>query len=131
MNKIKFLKTLLYLGALYYVIGAITHYFGLTLFPWFDGKLYVPYQDTVIALVALVFAYLLVTVAKNPIKNKDVLKAIIISATVASIFSILIIWKVDFSATGAPAKKLQTIVEGLLGFLWVGAILVVYPYKEE
>ncbi len=131
MNKLTFLKITLYLGAIYYIIGAIVHYFGLTFFPWFDGKLYAPYQDTVIAFVALILAYFLVVVARDPIKNKDILKAIVISATVASIFSIIIIWKVDFVALGAPAKKLQTIFEGLLGFLWVGTILFIYPHKED
>ena len=130
MSKLNFLKVLLYLGVVYYVMGAVVHYFGFTLFPWFDGKLYAPYQDTVIAFVALVFAYLLIVVAKNPIKNKEVLRFIVISATLASILSILIIWKVDFVALGAPAKKFQTIVEGILGFLWVGAVLYAYPHKE-
>src|SRR3989338_2418080 len=104
MDKIKFLKILLYLGALYYAVGSAAHFFGLTLFPWFDGRLYVPYQDTVIAFVALIFAYLLVVVASDPIKNKAVLKAIIISALAASIFSLAIIWKVDFASIGAPDR---------------------------
>lgn len=130
MNKPNLLKVALYLGAAYYIVGAIVHYFGFTLFPWFDANLYVPYQDTIIAFVAIVLAYFLIVVAHDPVKNKDILKAIVISATVASIVSIVIIWKVDFVALGAPAKKLQTIVEGLLGFIWVGTILYLYPYKK-
>lgn len=130
MNKPNLLKVTLYLGATYYIVGAIVHYFGLTLFPWFDASLYVPYQDTIIAFVALVLAYFLIVVAHDPVKNKDMLKAIVISATAASIVSIVIIWKVDFVALGAPAKKLQTIIEGLLGFIWVGSILYLYPYKN-
>jgi hypothetical protein len=125
------LRGVLYLGALYYVVGAVVHWFGLTLFPWFDGRLYAPYQDSVIALVALILAYFLIVVARDPIKNIDMLKAIMIAATVASIFSIAIIWKVDFAALGAPDKKLQTIVEGILGLIWVGALLYLYPKKEN
>ena len=119
------------MGAIYYVIGAVAHYFALTIFPWFDAGLYTPYHDSVIAFVALVLAYFLVVIAKDPIKNKDMLKAVIISALVASIFSILIISKVDFVVLGAPAKKLQTIIEGLLGFVWASAILWAYPRKKE
>ena len=127
MSKIKTLKIILYLGAIYYIIGAVAHYFALTIFPWFDAGLYTSYQDTVIAFVAMVFAYLLVIVAQDPIKNKDVLRAIIISATAASVFSVAIIWKVDFAAGGAPGKELQTIIEGALGFIWVGFVIVFYP----
>ncbi len=131
MSKLVALKLTLYLGAAYYIVGAVVHYFGLTLFPWFDGRLYAPYQDSVIALVALILAFFLIVVAHDPIKNIDMLKAIMIAATVASIFSIVIIWKVDFAALGAPDKKLQTIVEGILGFVWVGALLWLYPRKEN
>lgn len=130
-TKLRLLKATLYAGAVYYLVGAVAHYFGLTIFPWFDGRLYAPYQDTVIALVAVVLAYFLIVVAKNPIKNIDILKAVIISAFIASIFSIVIIWKVDFTSLGAPAKKLQTIVEGILGFIFVLALLWLYPKKVK
>ena len=131
MNKLRLLKLTLYLGSVYYTVGAVAHYFGLTIFPWFDGRLYAPYQDTVIALVALTLAYFLVVIARNPVKNIDMLKAVIIAATVASVFSIAVIWKVDFAALGAPDKKLQTIVEGILGFVWVAILLFLYPRKEK
>ncbi|OGN04737.1 MAG: hypothetical protein A3B99_03560 [Candidatus Yanofskybacteria bacterium RIFCSPHIGHO2_02_FULL_44_12b] len=128
-TKLKLLKAGLYIGAAYYLVGAFVHYFGLTLFPWFEGKLYVQYQDTIIALVAVILAYFLVVVARDPIKNLDMLKAIIVSAFIASIFSILIIWKIDFLSLGAPAKKLQTITEGILGLIFVSALIWLYPKK--
>jgi hypothetical protein len=131
MNKLNALKLVLYLGATYYIIGGIAHYFALTIFPWFDGALYVPYQDTVIAFIALVLAYFLIVIARDPIKNKDMLKAIMVSATAASIFSIVIIWKVDFTALGAPGKELQTIGEGVIGFVWVGVLMWLYPRDER
>lgn len=127
MDNLKVLKFVLYLGALYYFIGAIAHYFALTIFPWFDGRLYAPYQDTVIALVALVLAYFLLVVAKDPVKNRDMLKAIIVSAFAGSLFSIVVIWKVDFAALGAPDKALQSVVEGIMGFVWAGVLLWLYP----
>ena len=131
MDRPRALKAALYLGAAYYVVGAIVHWFGLTLFPWFDGRLYAPYHDSVIALVALILAYFLIVIANDPVKNRDMLKAVMIAAVVASFFSIAIIWKVDFVALGAPDKKLQTIVEGTLGFIWVGVLLFLYPKKEN
>jgi len=127
VNKLAQLKLTLRLGALYYIVGAIAHWFGLTIFPWFDGALYAPYQDSVIALVALILAYFLLVVARDPIKNIDMLKAIAVSATVASVFSIAVIWKVNFAALGAPGKIPQTITEGILGFVWVGVLMWLWP----
>jgi hypothetical protein len=127
MNKLTFLKLTLRLGALYYIIGAFAHYFGLTIFPWFDGNLYAPYQDTVIAFVALVLAYFILVVARDPVKNIDMLKAIMVAATAASVFSIVVIWKVNFIALGAHGKIPQTITEGIIGFVWVGVLLWLYP----
>ncbi len=127
--KLKLLSTTLHIGAVYYLIGAVVHYFGLTLFPWFDGRLYTPYHDTIISLVAVVLALFLFAIARDPVKNLDTLNIVIIGATVASIVSIAIIWKVDFVSLGAPAKKLQTIVEGVLGFIFSLVLLWLYPRK--
>lgn len=74
INKLKLLKATLVLGALYYLTGAAAHWWGLTIFPFYDGRLYTPYHDSVIALVAVVLALVLITVARDPIKNIDVLK---------------------------------------------------------
>lgn len=129
--KLKLLKITLCVGAVYYLIGAVAHYFGLTIFPWFDGRLYTPYQDTLISLVAVVLTLFLIAIARDPVKNMDTLNVVIVSATAASIISIAIIWKVDFASLGAPAKKLQTIVEGILGFIFVLALLWLYPRKVK
>ncbi len=130
-NKIKLLKIILSLGALYYLVGAFVHFFGLTVFPFFDGKLYAPYHDSVIALTSFIFSLLLLVIARNPLKNTDTLKVVIIGALLASIFSIVIIWKVDFQALGAPAKKIQTIAEGIIGFIFTGLLLWLYPQKSD
>jgi len=130
-SKLKLLKITLGLGALYYLIGGFVHFFGITLFPFYDGKLYVPYHDTVLALIGLVLALFLIAIARDPVKNIDTLKIVIVSALLASIFSIVIIWKVDFAALGAPAKKIQTIVEGIIGFIFVAVLLWLYPKEEN
>lgn len=129
MTKHRYLQLTLILGALYYLVGAYVHYFGITLFPWFDAGLYTPYHDSLIALVAVILALILLAVAKNPIKNIDMLRVVIVSAIIGSIFSIAIIWKVDFLGIGAPGKELQTITEGVIGFIWVGVLLVLYPRR--
>ncbi len=129
--KLKLLKITLRLGVMYYLVGSFVHFFGLTLFPFYDGRLYAPYHDSVLAIVALVFALLLAVIARNPVKNIDTLKVVIISALIASVFSVAIIWRVDFAALGAPDKKIQTIVEGILGFIFVAALLWLYPRKAD
>ena len=110
MNKLKALKFILFLGAIYYAIGGVAHYFGLTIFPFFVSELYVPYQDSIVALVCLILVLLLLTVANDPVKNIDVLKVVIISAFIVSLFSFAILAKVDLETMGAGAKKTQTIV---------------------
>src|SRR3989338_7476984 len=129
--KLKLLKATLNIGAVYYLVGAVVHYFGLTIFPWFDGRLYTPYHDTIISLVAIVLTLFLIAIARDPIKNIDTLNIVIISALIGSIVSIAIIWKVDFVSLGATAKKLQTVVEGVLGFIFVSALIYLYPRKNS
>jgi hypothetical protein len=127
MNKIKLLKITLSLGAVYYIIGGFVHFFGLTLFPFYDSRLYTPYHDSVLGLVGLILALFLLAIARDPIKNKDTLKVVIIGLALASIFSIAIIWKVDFLALGAPGKRVQSIVEGVLAFVYLILLLWLYP----
>lgn len=128
LSKIKLLQILLVLGALYYLIGAVAHFFGLTIFPFYDGRLYTPYHDTVIALVAIVLSILLLTIARDPIKNIDTLNVVMIGAVIAIIFSMGMIWKIDFVQLGAPAKKLQTIVEtGLL----VAYLILLFLFRPK
>lgn len=131
MDKLKLLKLTLRIGVLYYLIGAFVHYFDLTLFPWYDANLFAPYHDALIALCAILFALFLFVIAKDPVKNIDTLNVVIMGSFLASIFSIVIIWQVDFAALGAPNKELQTIVEGILGFVFVGSLLWLYPHKKH
>ncbi|MDD5291378.1 MAG: hypothetical protein PHZ04_04700 [Patescibacteria group bacterium] len=129
MNKIQSLKILLVLGALYYLVSAVVHFFGFTLFPFYDKALYQPYHDTVIALVAIILSLLLLAIARNPIKNIDALNVIIIGGIIAIIFSLGIILKIDFTQLGAPAKKTQTIVEMILLFIYTALLFYLKPKK--
>lgn len=115
----------------YYLVGTVANFFGLIIFPFYDGKLYEPYLDSIIALVAFVLALLLLVVSRDPIKNIDTLNVIVFGAFLASIFSVAIIWKVNFLELGAPGKETQIIVEGILGFVFTGILLLTYPRKSD
>ena len=121
------LKILLYLGSIYYIIGAFAHFFGLTIFPFYDGALYAPYHDTVIALVAIILSILIYVIAKDPEKNIDTLNVLIIGGIIAIIFSVGIVWKIDFVLLGAPAKKLQTIIEAILLAVYIILLTIFKP----
>ena len=69
-------------------------------------------------------------VAKDPIKNKEILKVIIFVVLLASIFSVVIVLRVDFVALGSPTKMMQTIMEGIMGLGYFGLLLWLYPRKK-
>ncbi len=127
MNKIQTLKTLLILGAIYYLIGAAAHFFGLSLFPFYVSSLYQPYHDTVIALAAIIIALLFLSTAHDPIKNIDSFNVIIIGGIIAIIFSVGIILKIDFIQLGGPEKKIQTMVEMIGLTFYLGALIYLRP----
>lgn len=128
VHKLSLLKLLLKCGAVFYVIGGIVHFFGLTLFPWYTAALYTPYHDTVIALTAFTLSIILFTISKNPVKNIDVLNAVIISGFLAVLFSIYIIFTIDFMGP-AILKKTETIVEAILLLLYLISLILCKPRK--
>lgn len=130
MNKQLWLKIILCLGAVYYAIGGFAHFYGLTIFPWFDGRLYAPYQDTLIAFICLFLVLLFLMVARDPVKNIDALNLIILFAFLAVVFSTYIFWKIDFIALGAPLKKGQTAVEMVMLFCFAVLLLYLRPKKK-
>ena len=74
---------------------------------------------------ALFSLFFLFAASKNPQKHDNIVKFIIAAGIVAILFSIWIIYKIDFVALGAPDKKFQTIVETvlLIGFTGLLAYL--------
>ncbi|MBU0756819.1 MAG: hypothetical protein KKF44_02030 [Nanoarchaeota archaeon] len=129
IRKEKYLRLFLYVGSLYYLIGAVAHLFGYTIFPFYDGNLYSPYHDTVIALAAIVLSLSLYAAGRNPKKNIDMLNVIIFACILAILFSIGIIWKIDFVQLGAPAKKMQTIVEMIILIVYTFILVILRPKK--
>lgn len=123
---LKFLKILLFIGAGYYLIGGTAHFFGLTIFPFYVSVLYSPYHDTVIALSSFTLAMILFIVAKNPVKNIDVLNGLIIAGLLAILFSFYILFKIDFSQAEIE-KKYQTIIELILLVIYIIALVILKP----
>lgn len=112
---IKILKTLLFLCIVFYVVGAITHYFGITLFPWFDSSLYSPYHDSIIAMASLAIAGFFFVTFLNPLKNRANLYVIIFASVISGVLTILMANKVDFiSEYGSNLKYIQAYTEGVL-----------------
>ncbi len=126
-NKIKILKILLYLGSIFFIIGTIAHFFGLTIFPFYVHALHSQYHDTLLAMLGITLSIIFYTIAKNPKKNIDVLNGLIICGIIVIIFNIWIIWKIDFVSLGAPAKKFQTIVETIIAIIYVVLLKLFKP----
>lgn len=129
MNKLKLLKITLLAGAIYFFIAGLSHFFGWSLFPFYDGALYSPYHDTLLALCDLIFVMLFLVVANNPVKNSNTLHVIIAAIALAIIFNIGIILKIDFAALGSYQKLLQTKVEAALGVVMFITLLILKPKK--
>ena len=127
MNRRRFLKIILRLAGVYYIFGAVVHFFGLTLSPFYDGKMYVAYHDTAIALVAIVLSILLFTIAHDPVKNIDSLNVIIVGSLIAILFSFWILWKVPTT----ELKHSQTIMEIILLTLFAGSLIWLKPKPEQ
>lgn len=130
MGKITLLRIALLGGAVFYFIGGIAHFFGLTLFPWYAGSLYSPYHDTVIALTAFVLGLIILTVSKDPIKNIDILNILMVGCFLAILFSVYIIFKIDFAGP-TELKKTETIVELVLLILYLTVLIALKPDTKK
>ena len=129
LNKINIIKLLLYGASFSYIIGAIAHFFGLTLFPWYVSALYSPYHDSLIPLIAITVAILVFGIAKNLDKNPELLNVIITAGIVAIIYSSLVLLRFDYAAIGIPEKSLQTIVETASLVVFVIILILLKPKK--
>lgn len=127
MKHDKTIKTILILGSVYYFIGAIVHFFGFSLYPWYDGRLFSSYHDTVISLSAIVLGLLLFAISRNIEKYRKLINWIIASGIVGVIFSLYIIFFVNLTGT---MKKEQTIVEMILLIIYI-TCLCYFNYKNR
>jgi hypothetical protein len=119
MKNAKAIKYLLIIGSLYYFMGAVVHFFGLSIYPLYDGLLFSPYHDTVITLCAIVFGLVLAITATNVGKYRAFVSLVIVVGIIAILFSLYIIFFIDLSGT---IKKQETIVEMILLIAYVGSL---------
>lgn len=112
----KIVPVLLYLGVFFYLIGAVVHVFGLTLFPWFVSELYSQYHDTLIAISSLGMVVLFFQGARHP-DNKQLVNTIMYMAFICSPLIIVMGLFVNFHAYGnqAEIKSIEAILEGIMG----------------
>lgn len=119
----KRLSVLLYACATFFVIGAVIHELGLTLWPWYVSSLYSPYHDTLLAISSIAMAVFFLYGARNP-DNKKLTSAIKAALLISAPLIIAMGFLVDFSSYGteATAKGGQAVIEGVAAALVAGAI---------
>ncbi len=108
------LQAFLYALSLFYLVGAIAHYFGLTIFPWYDRALYSPYHDSIIAMAAIAMMIFLFIVASDVKNYKKIINGISLTAAINGFLTIYMAYKVNFKAYNQNNKQAQAIVEGIL-----------------
>lgn len=119
------LSALLLLGSLYYLIGAIAHYFCLTIFPWYDGNLCSPYHDSLIAVASLAVSGFFYVTAINPQRMRMNLWVIIVVGMLVAWLTFLHAAVFDFvEIYGSNLKMMQAFHEGVL--LLLLAVLILY-----
>lgn len=122
MNRKSATVILLYCGVVFYILGALIHFFGLSVYPWFVSELHSAYHDTLIAITSLVMAIFFFQAARNP-DDKPLINAIIVAGFVGGILIVAMGMFVDFNAYHAPAKGPEAILEGCIA-ICLGASLL-------
>jgi len=108
------IKYYLIILSLFYLIGAIAHYFGLTIFPWYDGALYSPYHDSIITMAAIAMTILLYIISTDVQKYKKLINGISLIGIINGILTIYMAYNVNFEIYNQNNKQFQAIVEGTL-----------------
>lgn len=113
MKRLQIISLLLYIGVVFYLLGAIIHFFGLSVYPWFVSELHSAYHDTLIAISSLVMAFFFFQGARHP-SAKPLINAIITAGFVGGVLIIAMGTFVDFTMYHAVDKGPQAIFEGIL-----------------
>jgi hypothetical protein len=129
MNSKRVISTILYGGVLFYLAGAVIHFFGLSIYPWFVSELYSTYHDTLIAISSLAMAVFFFQGARHP-ENKDLIYAIAFASLLCGPLIIAMGIFVDFDALNAVAKGPQAILEGVAAIA-LGLILFFLSRKSK
>lgn len=125
MKKIQVLSFILLIGAGYYLIGAVAHFFCLTWSPWYDGALCSPYHDSLIAVASLAVSGFFYVTSLEPKKMALNLWVIIVAGLVVAFLTFFHAVGFDFTSKfGSDLKAWQAVNEGTL--LLILAVLILY-----
>jgi len=121
----RLLSLLLISGSFYYFVGAIAHFFCITIFPWYDGSLCSPYHDSLIAVAAIAVSGFFYVTALDPKKMVMNLWVIIVVSVVVAWLTFLHAVTFDFVALyGSDLKVFQAFNEAVA--LLIVAVLILY-----
>lgn len=122
------LKWLLLVGAVYFLAIAVVHMLRMKiplLFVYFDVPSY-GYQDRIISFLSFGWSTFLFMAARDPIKNRDAVKAILISG-LGAIFGLTVINSVtDFRALSPDINPSVFRIETLGLSVYVAALIFSY-----
>ncbi len=122
------LKWLLLVGAVYFLAIAVVHMLRIKiplLFVYFDVPSY-GYQDRIISFLSFGWSTFLFMASRDPIKNRDAVKAILISG-LGAIFGLTVINSVtDFRALSPDINPWVFRIETLGLSVYVAALIFSY-----
>jgi hypothetical protein len=122
------LKWLLLAGAVYFLGISVVHMLRIKmpfLFVYFSVPSY-GYQDRIISFLAFGWSAFLFSASKDPVKNRDAVKAVLV-AGVGALFGLHVINTVtDFSALSPSVHPLVFRIESGVLTLYVAALIFFY-----
>jgi hypothetical protein len=128
MKSVTMLKWLLLIGAVYFLAGAVVHMLRMKiplLFVYFDVPSYA-YQDRIISFLMFGWSTFLFMVSRDPLKNRDAVKGILISG-LGAIFGLTVINSVtDFHALSRDIDPSVFRIETLGLSVYVAALIFSY-----
>ena len=127
------LKWLLLAGAMYFLGVSVAHMTGVKvplLFIYFSVPSYA-YQDRIISFLSFGWSVFLFTAAIDPVKNRDLVKAVLI-AGLAAIFGLQVINSVtDFRSLSPDVHPVVFRMETLALSVYVGALVFFYYLSRK
>lgn len=127
------LKWLLFVGALYFMGVSMAHMLGIKvplLFVYYNAPSYA-YQDRIISFLSFGWSMFLFTVSRDPVKNRDAVKAVLI-AGLAALFGLNVINSVtDFHALSPDIHPAVFQMETLGLSVYVGALIYLYYVSKR
>src|SRR3989338_1685691 len=129
LQRKKVLQYLLYALSFFYLIGGLAHFFGLTIFPWYDKALYSPYHDSIITMAAIAIMIIIFIIATDVQKYKKLIDRLSLISLINGLLTLYMAYKVNFGAYNQNNKQFQAIAEGVL--LIIASISLYFLNKDK